>query len=193
MTFHSRQMVYVTALSAFACGCLFAATRATADTSGNGARPSTSPQASSSASATAAQHSPPAASAAPSGSADVAEAERVAYTRARPVFAQYCDSCHSRESLHVDREATRNLTTDSYPFGGRRGAARRDTRFVCRSAKAIGATMPDDHPGSVRGNDLAAVLTWADAFDRAHPPSHRRATAARASAAAHGTHTGSGE
>ena len=28
--------------------------------------------------------------------------------------------------------------------------------------------MPKDRPGAIRGDDLRAILDWADAFDRAH-------------------------
>lgn len=42
-----------------------------------------------------------------------------------------------------------------------------------RPAQGVGvnvkATMPSDDPGTVAGDDLAKIVRWAGAFDRAHP------------------------
>lgn len=66
----------------------------------------------------------------------------------------------------------------SYPFRGHHaddiGASIR--RVLGGSGKK--ATMPKDGPGSVQGDDLALVLAWADAFDRAKSAgAHRPANA----------------
>jgi uncharacterized membrane protein len=125
--------------------------------------------------------SPAAATPTPAPHADAtaaspADLEHAAFEQARPVFARYCDGCHSEQGAHRDREALRDLVTTRYPFAGRRAAVAGHAVAVSLG-RGHRATMPDDHPGSVRGDDLARVMAWADAFDRAHAtartPSHR--------------------
>lgn len=56
-------------------------------------------------------------------------------------------------------------------FGGHHAG---EAATVIRTVLGVGgiakATMPSDDPGAVAGDELAKVLAWADAFDRAHPP-----------------------
>jgi hypothetical protein len=97
--------------------------------------------------------------------------ERTAFEQAAPVFERFCFSCHSTKPGHGKPKALEHLDMDTYPFGGHHageaGAAVREAL----GATGTDPTMPDDHPGAVKGHDLHLVLAWADAFDRAHPAS----------------------
>lgn len=95
---------------------------------------------------------------------DPIEAEQAAYARAKTVFEQTCSGCHTPKGSAA---AVKHLDVSSYPFGGHHAD---DIGAAVRTSLGAGgkkATMPKDAPGSVRGEELAAVLAWADAFDRA--------------------------
>jgi hypothetical protein len=55
----------------------------------------------------------------------------------------------------------------AYPFGGHHAA---EITGAIRKVLAIGggkATMPMDDPGAVKGDELALIAAWADAYDKA--------------------------
>jgi hypothetical protein len=100
--------------------------------------------------------------------ADPMTQEMQAYERAKPVFEKYCATCHTERARGTEHaEALLHFSMDSYPFGGHHadeiGA---EIRAVLGAADSE-PTMPLDTPGVVRGEELALVLAWADAFDRA--------------------------
>lgn len=96
--------------------------------------------------------------------------ELTAYEAAKPVFERHCFRCHTAAGKKAKRKSLDHLTMDGYPFGGHHAS---DAANVIRKVLGVGgsakATMPSDDPGVVAGDELARVLTWADAFDRAHP------------------------
>lgn len=92
--------------------------------------------------------------------------EHEAYERARPVFERYCASCHT--SGAGKRAALRHFTMDRYPFGGHHADQVSSTIREVLGASGQPPTMPKDRPGAIQGDDLRAILNWADAFDRAH-------------------------
>jgi hypothetical protein len=53
----------------------------------------------------------------------------------------------------------------SYPFAGEHNKAP-DIRLVLGTTGKK-ATMPKTKPGSVKGDDLASIIAWADAWDAA--------------------------
>ena len=95
--------------------------------------------------------------------------EQEAYERAKPVFQRYCAGCHTSSSGKA--EALRHFSMDSYPFGGHHADQVATTIRDVLGVTGKAATMPLDRPGAVRGEELRVILDWADAFDRAHPPS----------------------
>jgi hypothetical protein len=100
--------------------------------------------------------------------ADPMTQEMHAYEQARPVFEKYCAACHTERDRGTEHaEALLHFSMDGYPFGGHHadeiGA---EVRAVLGAADNE-PTMPPDNPGVVRGEELALVLAWADAFDRA--------------------------
>ncbi len=93
--------------------------------------------------------------------------ERVAYERARPVFEQYCASCHTTAGRQAKTATLKHFSMDSYPFGGHH--ADQITVTIRRVLGATGKrpTMPPDRRGAVKGKELDLILAWADAVDHA--------------------------
>jgi hypothetical protein len=96
--------------------------------------------------------------------------ERAAYERAKPILEKYCAGCHTAGGVASSKEALEHFSMDGYPFGGHH--AHEIGAMIRKSLGAAGSkpTMPLGKPGAVKGDDLAAILAWADAFDAAHPP-----------------------
>lgn len=93
------------------------------------------------------------------------DAETAAFEKAKPVFEASCKSCHVKGQKNANAKKLADFDMSAYPFGGKHGNAA-DIRKVL----GIGggkATMPKTKPGSVKGDDLAAIAAWADAFDAA--------------------------
>lgn len=99
-------------------------------------------------------------------------AETAAFEQAKPVFAKYCAGCHTQggqAAAEQQAEALEHFDMTSYPFGGHHAAT-----IGTEVKEVLGATgekpsMPKNRPGSVKGDELALVLAWADAFEAAHP------------------------
>ena len=96
--------------------------------------------------------------------ADLMAAETAAYEQAKPVFAKYCASCHTKDGKKATKKKLDHFTMDTYPFGGMH------TNSIgneVRKVLAIGggkATMPFDKPGLVKGSDLATIKAWTEAW-----------------------------
>jgi hypothetical protein len=100
----------------------------------------------------------------------VTQEERAAFAAARPVFEQHCFRCHTAKGRKARPKSLAHLTMDRYPFGGHHAS---EAAAVIRGVLGAGpekkeASMPSDDRGAVTGDQLAKVLAWADAFDRAH-------------------------
>lgn len=100
----------------------------------------------------------------------VTDAERAAFAEARPSFEKHCLHCHSKDGKKAKAKARAHLDMTGYPFGGHHAG---EAGAAIRAALGVGsttrkATMPSDEPGVVKGDELASILRWADAFDAAH-------------------------
>jgi uncharacterized membrane protein len=99
---------------------------------------------------------------------DLLAAEIAAFERARPVFDRYCTKCHSKDGAKAKPKTLGHLDMTDYPFGGHHAE---EISSEIRKALAIGGgepTMPLDDPGAVKGDELALIAAWADAYDRVH-------------------------
>jgi uncharacterized membrane protein len=98
--------------------------------------------------------------------------ERAAFATARPVFEKHCFRCHTKDGRKAKPKSLAHLTMDRYPLGGHHAAEAGEVirRVLGAVPEKKEPTMPSDDVGAVTGEDLAKVLAWADAFDRAHPP-----------------------
>jgi hypothetical protein len=94
--------------------------------------------------------------------------EQRAYEAAKPVFERYCTSCHTSSGAKSRKSTLEHLNMDAYPFGGHH--AHEIGALIRRTLGAGGekATMPKDKPGAVRGEEIALIVAWTEAFDRSH-------------------------
>jgi mono/diheme cytochrome c family protein len=107
--------------------------------------------------------------------ADALAAETAAYETAKPMFEKACATCHTKAGKKSAKKKLDHFDMDTYPFGGHHTAT---IGFTIRDVLGISgkkATMPYDKPGSVKGDDLAAIKAWTDAWETAekagaHPP-----------------------
>ena len=96
--------------------------------------------------------------------ADLMAAEMSAYDTAKPVFGKYCASCHTKAGKKATKKKLDHFTMDTYPFGGEH------TKSIGNEVRKVlgidGAkpTMPFDKPGSVKGDDLATLKAWTEAW-----------------------------
>ncbi len=107
--------------------------------------------------------------------ADALAAETAAYDKAKPVFQKYCSTCHTKAGKKSGKKKLDHFAMDAYPFGGEHTAFIGDHVRGVLGLSGKKATMPYDKPGSVKGDDLALVKAWADAWEAAekagaHPP-----------------------
>lgn len=117
-----------------------------------------------------AQPAEPAAPAAPDPAqvkADLLAAETAAFDKAKPVFDKHCARCHVKGGKMANAKKLGELDMTAYPFGGEHAA---EIGAEIRKALGIGGgkvTMPADKKGAVKGDELALIAAWADAFDAA--------------------------
>ncbi len=100
--------------------------------------------------------------------ADLLAAETTAYEQARPVLDTYCAKCHAKGGKNARPKSLEHFDMSSYPFGGHHAV---EIGTEVRKVLGIGGgkpTMPFDHPGAVKGDELALIAAWADAYDKAH-------------------------
>lgn len=98
--------------------------------------------------------------------ADLLAVEMTAYATAKPVFDKYCASCHTKGQKGAKAKTLEHFEITTYPFGGHTT----EVGKTVREALGIGGgkpTMPKAKPGAVKGDELAAIAAWADAFDAA--------------------------
>jgi mono/diheme cytochrome c family protein len=98
----------------------------------------------------------------------IAAAETAAFERARPVFEQRCATCHTSAGAKASAETLTHFSMDTYPFGGHHA-----TTIGAEVREVLGVTgepptMPKDAPGSVKGDELEAIVAWSKAFEASH-------------------------
>lgn len=95
-------------------------------------------------------------------------AEAVAFEAARPVFARACARCHTKAGKKATKKRLDNFDLDLYSLGEQHTAT---IGFTIRDVLGISGkkpTMPYDKPGSVQGDDLAAIKAWSDAWEASY-------------------------
>jgi hypothetical protein len=94
-------------------------------------------------------------------------AEAAAWDTAKPVLEKACASCHTAAGKKSAKKKLDHFNMDTYPLGGHHTAT---IGFTIREVLGIGGkkpTMPYDKPGSVKGDDLAKIEAWTDAWEAA--------------------------
>jgi mono/diheme cytochrome c family protein len=100
--------------------------------------------------------------------AELLAAETAAFEKAKPVFERYCASCHTKGGKNATAKKLGHFDMTTYPFGGHHAM---EISSEIRKALAIGGgkpTMPFNNKGAVKGDELALIAAWADAFDASH-------------------------
>lgn len=103
----------------------------------------------------------------PDPKAALLASETSAWETAKPVFMKYCATCHTKDGKKASKKKLDHFSLDTYPIGGHHTAT---IGFTIRDVLGLGdkkATMPYDKPGSVKGDDLAAIKAWTDAWEAA--------------------------
>jgi len=97
--------------------------------------------------------------------ADLLAAETAAYDKAKPVFTKYCASCHTKGAKKADAKKLKHFDMTTYPFGGEHAnSIGNEVRITLGLDTAKKPSMPADKPGSVKGDDLAAITAWTEAW-----------------------------
>jgi hypothetical protein len=99
------------------------------------------------------------------GKKDALAAEMATVEKAKPVVEGFCKGCHLKGEKNAKAKTLGSFDITTYPFTGKHSSTK-DIREVL----GIGGgkpTMPKNKPGSVKGDDLAAISAWADAYDAA--------------------------
>ena len=100
--------------------------------------------------------------------ADLLAQEQDAYQKAKPVFDQYCAKCHTTTGANPSKKkGLKHFDMTSYPFGGEHALT-----IGPEIREALGLTdekaiMPKDKPGAVKGDELATIDAWAQAWIKA--------------------------
>jgi mono/diheme cytochrome c family protein len=109
--------------------------------------------------------------------AELLTAENKAWEAAKPVFVRACAACHTSSGAKASKKKLDHFSFDSYPPGGPHAATIGRTIREVLGLSGKKATMPSNKPGSVQGDDLAAIKAWTDAWQAAekagaHPTTH---------------------
>jgi len=100
--------------------------------------------------------------------AELLAAETAAFEKARPVFEKHCATCHVKGAKLATAKKLGHFDMTKYPFGGSHAM---EISSEIRKVLAIGGgkpTMPLNNKGAVKGDELALIAAWADAFDASH-------------------------
>ena len=97
--------------------------------------------------------------------AELMATETAAFEKAKPVFDKFCAGCHSKGQKNANAKKLKELEITAYPFTGEHAKAPDIRRVLGTTGEK--PTMPKTKPGSVKGDDLASVVAWADAWDAA--------------------------
>jgi hypothetical protein len=100
--------------------------------------------------------------------AELLALETAAFEKAKPVFEKSCAKCHSKGAKLATAKKLGHFDMTTYPFGGHH--AMEISGAIRKSLGIDGSkpTMPFDKKGSVKGDELALIAAWADAFDASH-------------------------
>ena len=100
--------------------------------------------------------------------ADLLAAETAAFEKAKPVFDKHCSRCHAKGGKLATKKKLDEVDMTAYPFGGKHAA---EIGEEIREVLGVGGgkvTMPLDKKGAVKGDELALIVAWSEAFDASH-------------------------
>ena len=97
--------------------------------------------------------------------ADLLAAETAAFANAKPVFDAHCAKCHTQGGKKASAKKLDHFDMTSYPFGGHHAGEMGATIRKVLAIDGGKATMPADKKGAVKGDELALIKAWSEAFD----------------------------
>ncbi|HSK04668.1 MAG TPA: hypothetical protein VK932_25635 [Kofleriaceae bacterium] len=100
--------------------------------------------------------------------AELLAAETTAFEQAKPVFDKHCSRCHVQGARQANKKKLDALDMTSYPFGGKHAMEIGEKIREVLGISGGKVKMPPDKKGAVKGEELALIATWADAFDASH-------------------------
>ncbi len=97
--------------------------------------------------------------------AELLAAETAAYDKAKPVFATYCASCHTKSGKKASAKKLGHFDMTTYPFGGEHAKSiGNEIRVVLAIDGAKKPSMPEGKPGSMKPDDVATIKAWTEAW-----------------------------
>lgn len=100
--------------------------------------------------------------------ADLLATETTAFTAARPVLEKYCAGCHQRGGKKASAKKLAHFDLTAYPIRGHHAG---EAGTTVREVLGVGGgkpTMPYGNAGVVKGDELALIVAWTEAFDASH-------------------------
>jgi mono/diheme cytochrome c family protein len=104
------------------------------------------------------------------------DAETDAWARAKPVLTKYCAACHTKDGKKATAKKLDHFNMATYPPGGHHA---KKIGYTMRDVLGLSGkkpTMPSGRPGVVKGDELAAIKAWADAWITADKAGAHRGT-----------------
>ncbi len=100
--------------------------------------------------------------------ADLLAAETTAFAAARPVLEKYCAGCHQQGGKKASAKKLAHFDLTAYPIRGHHAG---EAGTTVREVLGVGGgkpTMPYGNAGVVKGDELALIVAWTEAFDASH-------------------------
>ncbi len=99
--------------------------------------------------------------------AELLAAEMTAWSAAKPVLEKHCASCHAKGGKAATKKKLSEFDITSYPVAGHHPTKTGEETREVLGLEGKKATMPFGKPGAVKGEELAAVKAWTEAWDQA--------------------------
>lgn len=110
---------------------------------------------------------PPPVEPVPDPSAELLAAETAAWDKAKPVLDKFCAGCHVAGNKKATKKKLDHFDMTAYPPKGHHDEPITEEIREVLGATGKKPTMPYGKGGAVKGDDLAVILAWADAYDAA--------------------------
>jgi mono/diheme cytochrome c family protein len=117
------------------------------------------------------------------GKLDPQASEAAAWKTAKPAFDKYCAGCHTQGAKAATKKKLSHFDMTSYPPGGHHAQTIGVTIRDVLGLSGKKPRMPQDRPGIVTGDDLAAIKAWTEAWDAAEKAGAHRGRSPRGAVA----------
>lgn len=94
-------------------------------------------------------------------------AETSAWDSAKPVIDKYCGGCHVEGGAKATEKKLEHINFTRYPIESHHTDTLTATIGHVLGVDGAKPTMPKDKPGSVKGDELALIEAWIEAYNAA--------------------------